>query len=385
MTGQRDLDVALDSVESGACSFMQKPFDNLDVVAKTVTEAIERGSKLTQLNKDTMQLLIEAIPQVLILLDDDNKVRYINRAGRRVLEREFTNIEQLTYKDLVNILEIDPLDKSHQFTDELQLSQSSYELTVHSLGGATGRGVGNLILLRDLSAQKESERLQSEFLSLITHEFRTPLSVIKSGLTLLAKDSIQSEVKKELIHRNKQQIKRLMQMVNNIIDISKIESGLLLLNTEPIDIEPFFTDIVKFFESGRIKGEAGLKLQLGDDIPDMILADPNRLQQILINLIGNALKFAPENSNIIVRVGKGKRELIVEVEDKGGGIPKDRLREIFKKFVQADSTLQRTHGGSGLGLTISKSLVDAHGGRIEVESEEGNGALFRFTIPFSTA
>ncbi|MFC2074769.1 ATP-binding protein [Bdellovibrionota bacterium] len=386
MTGQADLDVALKSVESGACQYIQKPFESLKKVASVVEGALQRGSMLHQLNEDLMRLVIESIPEALILIDKDRQIKFVNPRAKWLLKAAGVEENAINFENIVSVLQVDPWEvaKDHPPVRECSIATSAYELFVAPLKEDGTDELGYLLILHDLTAQKESERLQTEFVSLVSHEFRTPLSVIKSGIDLILNKKIPQEHTEPLLLRSKEQIKRLTELINNILDLSKLESGMLELAYKDTEIQPLFKEVIEFLRQGG-EEQAEIKLEFVKGTPETIEADPNRLQQIIINIVGNALKFTPADRDILVRVDGNNEELQVEVSDHGPGIPKDRLGDIFKKFKQADPYLTRTKEGTGLGLPLAKSLVEAHGGTIEVESEEGNGATFRFKIPVKRA
>ena len=382
MTAKRDLDVALKTIETGAISYIQKPFENLAQVTNTVADALGRGSLLSQLNQEMMKLLIEAMPGAMILIDQDRQLKFLNPRAKRILQNEIGNQPQWNAREIMKILRSDPWkgEKKYPILREIELTSGDFELSIHPLHADGSDRLGFLFTLRDLSAQKESERLQREFLSLVSHEFRTPLTVIESGLQLLQRGNIGGDQREVLINRSRHQINRLMKLVNDLLDLSKIESGMLQLEKKPLEIHQFINELVEFFNAGAGEGRVKLHVEWKPGHTKTLFADHHRLQQVMINLIGNALKFSPDQSVVTLAIDGTAQELVIEVIDTGSGIPQDQLGEIFKKFKQLTPS-GKSLQGAGLGLPIAKSIVEAHGGSIEVESVEGKGSTFRVKLP----
>ncbi|MEP5338277.1 MAG: ATP-binding protein [Algibacter sp.] len=231
---------------------------------------------------------------------------------------------------------------------------------------------------------KKIDKLKDEFLANTSHELRTPLNGI-IGLSESLKDGVAGELSLKAIE-NLDMItnsgKRLSYLVNDILDFSKLKNKDLILSQHPIDIYPIINLVIKM--SGVFT--KGKSLSIINSIPknvSLIDADENRLQQIFYNLIGNAIKFS-ENGKIEIRADQKDKMLSISISDTGIGIPKDKLETIFKSFEQADGSTEREYGGTGLGLSVTKQLVELHGGTIKVISELGKGSTFSFTIPISS-
>ncbi|MEP1489484.1 MAG: tetratricopeptide repeat protein [Algibacter sp.] len=231
---------------------------------------------------------------------------------------------------------------------------------------------------------KQIDLLKDQFLANTSHELRTPLNGI-IGLSESLKDGVAGELSLKAIE-NLDMItnsgKRLSYLVNDILDFSKLKNKDLILSRHPIDIYPIINLVIKM--SGVFT--KGKSLSIINSIPknvSLIDADENRLQQIFYNLIGNAIKFS-ENGKIEIRADQKDKMLSISISDTGIGIPKDKLETIFKSFEQADGSTEREYGGTGLGLSVTKQLVELHGGTIKVISELGKGSTFSFTIPISS-
>jgi signal transduction histidine kinase/CheY-like chemotaxis protein len=266
--------------------------------------------------------------------------------------------------------------------NQLEIEKKNRELDEHrnNLEGLVSERTREL----DYALQKaeESDRLKSAFLANMSHEIRTPLNGI-TGFSNLIVDPAISENEKETYARIISQCSgQLLNIVNDILDISQIEAGIVSLNPEKTELISFLKDLQQFYLS-QAKGRS-LSIEFIDNSEDSKLyteVDVKKLRQILDNLLGNALKFTNEG---FVRFGFERKDNILQffVQDSGIGIPPEMQKVIFERFRQGEIKMDTKYGGNGLGLAISEKLVMLMGGRIWVESEEGKGSVFYFTIPF---
>ncbi len=247
-----------------------------------------------------------------------------------------------------------------------------------------GTVVGFYVMATDVTALKQIDRIKSEFVSTVSHELRTPLTSIRGSLGLIAGGvggQLPDAVKK-LVDIAKNNCERLIRLINDILDIEKIESGKMQLDLQETALKPLLAQTLVANEGFGAAKNVSLRLFCPDESLQ-VLADSDRLTQVLTNLLSNAMKFSPPNETVEVHVLRAGLGVRVEVRDRGPGIPDEFRKRIFQKFSQADSSDTRQVAGTGLGLNISRAIVERLGGSIGFESETGAGTTFFFELPLS--
>ena len=245
-----------------------------------------------------------------------------------------------------------------------------------------GAVVGVSCVVEDITERKKLDRMKSEFISTVSHELRTPLTSIKGSLGLVVNGTLGAlpEEAKDMVDIAHNNTDRLINLVNDILEMETLDSGKLEFDIQPLDLSSLVTEAVAT-NKGYAK-EYGVKFVLADLAPEvMVRGDGNRLTQVVTNLLSNAAKFSPKGGKVEISVASHDGMARVSVSDHGSGIPEEYREHIFERFIHVDSSDTRQVGGTGLGLSITKSIVEKHGGAIGFDSEVGVGSTFFFTLP----
>ena len=266
-----------------------------------------------------------------------------------------------------------------QAEEEIQQLNRELELRVDERT-AELESLNRELTSRNLEVER-ANRLKSEFLATMSHELRTPLNSVIGFTELLARQKPGPlNNKQERFLKNIDEAGRhLLQLINDILDLSRIEAGRTELHCEHFDVAESFTEVLSV-----VKPLAGLKrLELATDVPGgiIIYADRIRFKQMLYNLLSNAVKFTPEGGRVWMECVVEEADIRLAIADSGVGIPPEEHQAIFDQFHQAGVTTKGVREGAGLGLAITKRLVELHRGRIWVESQPGKGSRFSFTLP----
>jgi len=329
---------------------------------------------------------------------DKNSVRIKKtRTGREKLISEEKIDLQNTEKALLNILDDYSEEKYHSEDSQralLNILDDYSEEKIHLEN--TQRAVLNI--LEDYSEAKEkaeeSTKLKEAFLANMSHEIRTPMNAIIGFSDILSKGKL-AEKEMEYVKTIKSAGENLLTIINDILDISKIEAGMMTFEEHTFSVNEIFKSLNVMLMGKAKEKNLELVFSCDEDVPDSLLGDPTRLTQIIINLTGNAIKFTQKGTiNVRAKVlknspncpenirGEGNTSLEFSVTDTGIGIPEDKLKYIFERFRQAESHITRKYGGTGLGLSIAKQLVELQGGTLSLKSEFKVGSTFSFCIPY---
>ncbi|MBF0444338.1 MAG: response regulator [Magnetococcales bacterium] len=267
---------------------------------------------------------------------------------------------------------------------DAELSKSILEIFAGRAAVELERQLTEEKLIKAKEASEKANQAKSDFLATMSHEIRTPMNAILGMGELLEETSL-NQTQKKYIQTLNRSGKTLMNLINDILDLSKIEAGQFVLEQTVIDLAKLIDETVNLFEFTAKEKGIGLGYHIDPNVSHRVMGDPIRLRQILINLIGNAVKFTKVGEVFLqAQPGQGE-ETAFFVTDTGIGISDEKQKEIFEPFTQADSSITRLHGGTGLGLTICLRLSNLMGGRITLESTKGKGSTFIFIVPLAKA
>ncbi|HHY37475.1 MAG TPA: cell wall metabolism sensor histidine kinase WalK [Clostridia bacterium] len=242
---------------------------------------------------------------------------------------------------------------------------------------------GAVVVLHDISEEEHLESLRKEFVANVSHELRTPLAAIKSYVETLIDGALEDEtVSRQFLEVVNQETDRMVRLVNNLLDLSRLEYEAPNWEKRPVNLNDIVhSSVQKIYPAAAAKQQTLEFSSLPPDARATVLVDRDRIEQVLLNLLSNAINYTPDGGRIVIRTHQCEGEVITEVEDTGIGIPEEDIPRIFERFYRVDKARSRQLGGTGLGLAIAKEIVEAHGGRIWIESAEGKGTKVSFTLP----
>ena len=335
--------------------------------------------------RDRITAILSNMADGILVVNGEGEVTMINRAAERIFHVSADKKLGHTFIEVVHDHEIDGILQKSLKTGEQQMGVVEIESQRQLLGVVATPIVGThgcVVLLQDLTQLRRLERVRRDFIANISHELRTPTASLKVLAESLQEGAIDDPVvAKEFLDKINVETDRLAQMVSELNELSRIESGEVSLKKELIDIGEVVALVVE-----RLKPQADRAgLSLAVDIPlgfPRALSDKERVEQVLVNLLHNAIKFTHSGGRINCVAKIEGDDISVSVVDTGIGIPADDLPRVFERFYKADKA--RAGGGTGLGLAIAKHIVEAHGGKIWAESIEGKGSTFTFTLPTAT-
>lgn len=343
--------------------------------------------------KKQTEAVIRSIAEGLVVVDAKGKVIMMNPAAETLLgvsmkEKRGKSIsENLKEEQLISLTkgspegaeggEIELISQRDETKKILRASSAVIE-------NENGKTVGMVSVFSDITKQKELENMKSIFVANVSHELRTPLvAVEKSVSMILSKAAGQiSGTQEELLSIAERNLKRLSRLINDLLDMSKIEAGKLELKYEPYSAGDIINECINSLTTWAETKRISMVKKVEQDLPKVNI-DPGRIIQVLTNLIGNAIKFTPDNGTITVEASLRKEKACLEISiaDTGIGIDKESISKVFDKFYQIGERTPTDIGGTGIGLSIAKEIVEMHDGKIWAESEKGRGAKFVFTLP----
>jgi len=334
--------------------------------------------------------ILEYMTEGVIALDGQGHVILMNPSAQRILgvahdQRERrTLLEVVRDKGLAEWVEMcQALDTAEPCKREIEshfASMRIIEVNAMPMSFSLERR-GFLLVLHDITELRRLEKVRAEFVANVSHELRTPLTAIKGYLeTVLDETRLESDTHRRFLEIANNHAERMGRLINDLLNLSDIETGKVVLDPAPISLGAFVQDVSAMFEKDAAKKDVKLVNRVAHDLA--VQADRDRLSQILVNLVDNALKYTPQGGTVSFLAAKtDTNQIRVTVRDTGQGIPPNDLPRVTERFYRVDKARSREEGGTGLGLAIVKHLVQLHGGTLHIESEYGKGTTIEFLLP----
>jgi len=389
--------------------FTQADVDFLQSVANIITAAFERirteeilkesQRKLREILRE-MDSILHTIPAAVLTTDVDGTINYFNRRAMEYLEKGegeifTTRIGEHFLEPGVEerVLEVLRGEAEEPVTLEATLlSGRVVQLSISSMKDEEGRIEGAVVSFVDITKQKEAQEklkrayeelkeideLKSNIIANVSHELRTPITIAKGFMELAMVEEDEEDRRNELESAIKA-LRRLNDIVEDLIEIATVQRGDLTLHRKRTRVEEIVRSAVE--ERRELAAEKGIEMELEIDYRGEVVVDPFKLKRALLNLLDNAIKFNRPGGRVRVTLKGENGSVRISISDTGIGIPKDRLKDIFKPLTQLDPSPTRRYGGTGTGLAVTKRIIEAHGGRIWVESEVGRGSTFHVSLP----
>lgn len=365
--------------------------DEIGKLANEFNKMIDRLQDYEKINvskliaeKEKSEVIVNNISSPIIVTDDENRIVLLNDAAKELFEIEIDIVDNYHFLELIKneeLFEIIKTDNEERDKNKtIKIKEYHFNISSKKVR-KDGESRFTVTLMEDVTKLKKIDEMKSEFVSTVSHEFRTPLTSMNMGLSMLLEEGIGSlnNDQRQLLEAAFEDTERLNELVNDLLDLSKIESGKIKMDFDKANVQKIIESTVKPFLPQAEEKRINLKI---DEIEGNVYAwaDPNKISWVISNLLGNALRYTPEEGSITVGSYLQGRHIYMYVADTGAGIPEEYHDKIFDKFVRASNN-EDENSGTGLGLAIAKEIIEAHNGSIWVESEEGKGSKFIFTLP----
>ena len=402
ITGHGTVENAVECMRQGAYDFVTKPFsaDHLMLIVKRALEkeALERRNRLLQeeqarnlydlsVEQSRLRTIINCMAEGVLVTNRDLEVVLHNPALMRMLglleaaDRPVTLAEYCPDDDLIQALRSFS-DKGPEEAELISRELAKGKTYLRSLSApitsADKELLGTVTVFHDITRFKELDAMKSNFVQMVSHELRSPLGTIKQQISVLLEGLVGdlSEKQREMLSRSQLRIQSLLELINDLLDVAKIESGCGFEEHVPLNLCTLLQDMVSFMHAKAQDQQVDLRLESVGEIP-FIQADRRSMEEVFNNLISNAINYSPDGGQVTVRLTPLENFLEIIVNDNGVGIEPEEVPKIFDKFYRVKHPKTRQVIGTGLGLAIVKGVIDSHRGCIDVESAPGAGTTFR--------
>ncbi|MDO5788044.1 MAG: ATP-binding protein [Fusobacterium sp.] len=379
---------------------LDKEFNKMGLAFNQMAQKLEGyktiNIKKLMTEKRKAEAIVESISDGIIVTDMENNIVLVNRAAEELLNIEEKELLEQPFLHAINNKKIYDSVQEVLNNEEIKSTMKQLEVSlnkgeevtyckvyINSIISKSGERLGVVTLLQDVTKAKELDQMKDNFVSTVSHEFRTPLTSIGMAVELLADSSMGklSDMQRELVSAIKLDNDRLKLLIKDLLDLSRLESRRTPMNFQECDIKEIINFAVKPLRNLCENKDVTLEMgNIDNSIP--VIADFNKISVVLTNFIGNAIKYGKEGkpNHILVEAFRKNENLIVSVKDEGRGIPQDQLEKIFNKYIQVKVSNDGKIEGTGLGLSISKEIIKNHNGEIWVDSKLGEGSTFYFSL-----
>ncbi len=374
----------------------------LGIAFNTMSERLRDSYRRLALETERVKTLLESLGEGVIAIDNKTNIALINDAAVALLELPSTEkVMNIPVNHAFTITSQDDQPLTGAQTPALlsmkQLKPVDNVYTFHRKSGAkvllnisanpvllNNQLVGSVMTLRDVTKEREVDRMKTEFISLASHQLRTPLSAIRwFSEMLVSGDAGQLQPEQlEFANNISESTERMIALVNALLNISRIESGRIMIDPKPTDLGVLVQGIVNDLKAKIEERKQNLVISVHEGLPKINL-DPRLIGQVYLNLLTNAIKYTPKGGEILVFISRKDDQIISQITDNGYGIPKEQQARLFQKFFRATNAVKVETDGTGLGLYLIKTVIESSGGKIWFESEEGKGSTFWFSMPVS--
>jgi two-component system phosphate regulon sensor histidine kinase PhoR len=377
--GEGDFDCGVDTTATDEIGELTWEFNHMSLKLQQRLESL-----LSEQQK--ARTILFHMEEGVLITDERSEVKLVNPAAERLLQIPSDKAIGHPFVEVARDHELDELlqyclKAQKQQTQLIEIGVGKQFLKVIATPIMDTQVVGGLVVLQDLTELRRLVGVRRELLGNVSHELRTPLACIKALVETLQEGGMEDPIaSKAFLEKANAEIERMSQLVQQIGELSRIESGEITIKAEPGDIGLLIEDIAQRFQVQADRASLELIISLPPELPP-VLADERQIEKVMLNLLDNAIKFSLPGGKITLSVKQDGDVLAISVADTGIGIAAEDLSHVFERFYKVDKT--RSGGGMGLGLAIAKHIVQAHDGSIWAESIEGRGSTFTFTLPLA--
>ncbi len=354
--------------------------DMTRIIGARIADAEISRKRLERMILSMTDGILVVLPDETVLLANDSLKQLLDLCEDPAGRKYFESVRGHDMIELIDRTLKNPGGGEHRQT--VVTAGSLRELEMTGIPIRYGDGLDSAVfILHDVTDARRLDAMRKDFVANASHELKTPVAVIKGYAETLLDGALEDrEHSREFLKLIHNDAKRLSALIDDILKLSQIESGQLILDKKPFALADTVNRVLVRFRHPAAQNRTRLTADIPPDLPDMN-ADEDRIEEVLTNLVDNAIKYSGEDATVTVRSELRDKSILVEVVDTGPGIPKDKLSRLFERFYRVDPGRSRKLGGTGLGLSIVKNIVQAHDGNVDVTSRPGEGTVFSFTIP----